>query len=63
MVRKVWVDQDECISCGLCMDNLPSVFRYAANGKAECFDLNGATEEEIESEAIDICPVLCIHWQ
>jgi ferredoxin len=33
------------------------------NGKAECFDSSGATEAEIESEAIDVCPVSCIHWK
>lgn len=63
MAKQAWVDQDECISCGLRIDNLPGVFRYADNGKAECFDSSGATEEEIESEAIDVCPVVCIHWK
>lgn len=63
MAKQAWVDQDQCISCGLCIDNLPNVFRYADNGKAECFDSSGATEAEIESEAIEICPVSCIHWQ
>ena len=33
MIKKPWVDQDECISCGLCIDNLPGVFRFADNGK------------------------------
>ncbi len=63
MAKQAWVDQDECISCGFCIDNLPNVFRYADNEKAECFDSSGATEDEIQKEAIDICPVSCIHWK
>lgn len=63
MTREVWVNEEECISCGLCIDNLPTVFRYALDGKAECFDPAGASAHEIQSEAIDICPVACIHWK
>jgi ferredoxin len=63
MEKEPWVDQDACISCGLCIDNLPAVFRSAENGKSECYDPNGASEAEIQSEAIDVCPVSCIHWR
>jgi len=63
MQKTVWVDQDVCISCGLCVDNLPNVFRFADNGKAEAYDPGGAPEDEIQQEAIDICPVSCIQWQ
>ncbi len=63
MAREVWVDEDVCISCGMCINNLPEVFRFNSDGKAECFDASGASEEEIEHDAIDICPVSCIHWK
>ena len=63
MAKKVSVDQVECISCGLCVDNLPSVFRFDESGKAECFDSFAATEYEIQANAIDVCPVSCIHWE
>lgn len=33
------------------------------NGKAECYAPDGATEDEIQGNAIDLCPVSCIHWQ
>jgi ferredoxin len=52
-----------CISCGICVDNLPDVFRFSGNGKAECFDPNGASEEDIQQQAIDVCPVSCICWK
>ena len=63
MTRSVVVDQDACVSCGLCVNNLPEVFRFNDDGKAECFDASGASEEAIQHEAIDICPVSCIDWQ
>jgi ferredoxin len=63
MAKKAWVDQDACISCGLCVDNLPDVFRFDDSGKAVCFDPSGASETEIQEQAIDICPVSCISWQ
>ena len=63
MAKVPVVDQDECISCGVCVSNLPDVFRFAENEKAECFDPNGASEEEIQQNAIDMCPVSCIHWK
>lgn len=63
MSKTVWVNEDECISCGLCVDNVPDVFRFAGNGKAEVYDPQGAPEDTIQKEAIDICPVSCIQWQ
>lgn len=63
MAKKAWVDQSECISCGLCVGNLPDVFRFDDSGKAKCFDSFAATEDKIQADAIEICPVSCIHWQ
>lgn len=63
MRKAVVVDQDECISCGVCVDNVPEVFRFTDSGKAEAFDPAGASEEKIQQEAIDVCPVSCIHWK
>ena len=48
MEKIAFVDQDMCIGCGICVTNLPDVFHLTANGKAECFDPYGATEEEIQ---------------
>jgi len=62
-MRKLSVDQDACISCGLCVTNVPEVFRFAGHGKTEVYDPGGAYENIIQEEAIDICPVSCIQWQ
>ncbi|SEA74695.1 ferredoxin [Desulfuromusa kysingii] len=63
MAKTAFVDTDECIGCELCATNCPGAFRMNDDGKAECYDSSGASEEEIQSEAIDVCPVGCIHWQ
>jgi len=61
-MKKPWVDQDACICCGLCVNNVPEVFRLVEHGKSEVFDPGGAYETTIQQEAIDICPVTCIQW-
>jgi len=63
MQKIVVVNQDECISCGQCIENLPEVFRFDDSGKSEAYDPAGASEEKIQQEAIDVCPVSCIHWK
>jgi ferredoxin len=63
MPREPFVDQDMCISCGICVTNLPDVFRFGDNNKAECYDPDGASEEEIQEQAIDACPESCISWE
>ena len=62
MARIAWVDEEACISCGLCISSCPDVFRFNADGKAECFAPDGAPEADIQ-EAMDACPVQCIYWR
>jgi ferredoxin len=62
MAKKPYVDQDVCISCNLCVDTVPEVFRMNEDGLAEVYDPSGAPEDNIQ-EAIDACPVACIHWE
>ncbi|GFO57477.1 ferredoxin [Geomonas sp. Red276] len=62
MAREVYVDQDVCIGCGLCASTVPEVFRLNDDGVSEVYDQGGAEEERIQ-QAIDSCPVSCIHWR
>ncbi len=62
MAKTVTIDQDECISCGACVDICPEVFRMNDDGLAEIFKADGASEEEIQ-DAIESCPVSCIMWE
>src|SRR5512139_3635519 len=54
MAKAPWVDEDKCTGCGLCVTNIPGVFRLTDIGKAECYDATAATEKEIQEAAIDI---------
>jgi ferredoxin len=56
------VNKGECISCGVCVDAVPSVFRFDAENRAEVYDPDGADAASIQ-EAIDLCPVACIYWE
>ena len=38
MTGKPYVDQDACISCNLCVDMVPEVFRMNADGVAEAYN-------------------------
>ncbi|MDY0301230.1 MAG: ferredoxin [Trichlorobacter sp.] len=62
MGKKPVVDQEVCISCGMCISICPGVFKFNDAGKSECYDPAGASESEIES-AINSCPVQAISWE
>ena len=61
MKRVPRVNKEECISCGVCVDTVPAVFRFDADNLAEVHDPEGADAAAIQ-EAIDLCPVTCIRW-
>jgi ferredoxin len=62
MASEVFVDQDICIGCGLCVSIVPEVFLLNDDGVSEVHDQAGVTEAKVQ-EAIDSCPVNCIHWR
>ncbi|HJV36292.1 ferredoxin [Geomonas sp.] len=62
MAREVEVDQEVCIGCGLCASIAPEVFRLNDGGVSEVYNQSGAEEDKIQ-QAIDSCPVSCIHWR
>jgi ferredoxin len=58
---KATIDRDGCISCGLCVDTCPSVFRMADDGIAEVYvDKVPGDEEHLAVEAQEGCPVSVI---
>jgi ferredoxin len=60
---KVWIDSNVCTQCGLCTDNVPSVFKMGVNS-AEVILGDSDIPENLVSDvkqAIDDCPVSCIH--
>lgn len=63
MSKRVTIDQDECIGCGTCEELCPDVFQMNdETDLAEVILAEGGPVDQIE-EAIESCPVECIHWQ
>ena len=54
------IDQEECISCGTCVENTEHVFYLPDDAKAVTIEQEGPME--LIQDAIDACPVTCIHW-
>jgi ferredoxin len=63
MAKRVVIDEDECIGCGTCQELCPDVFELDEDSqKARVIMPEGGPEDLIE-EAIESCPVSCIHWE
>lgn len=62
MAQEVYVDQEACIGCGLCVSIVPELFRLSDAGVSEVYDRSDSGDYTIQ-EAIDSCPVNCIHWR
>jgi ferredoxin len=59
----VYIDEEEGIGCGTCEEICDEVFRLNNETyKAEVIKPEGGPEDLIQ-EAIDSCPVECIHWE
>jgi len=62
MAKIAFVEQEECTGCGLCVEICPEVFQLNEDDVSEVYDEDGASEDKIQ-EAIDGCPMECIHWE
>jgi len=62
MARKLYVDEADCIGCGLCSEIAPGVFQLSDEGIAGVIE-SGEEYPDSVKEAIDECPVACIHWE
>ncbi|MDB9313623.1 ferredoxin [Spirulina sp. CS-785/01] len=60
--KGVYVDELTCIGCKHCAHTAPNTFYIEPDyGRARAIRQDGDPEELID-EAIDTCPVNCIHW-
>ena len=63
MSKQVFIETDECIGCRLCVDLCPDIFGFDEDSdKAIILKQDEALEKGID-DAIEQCPVECIHWQ
>ncbi|CAN6346087.1 unnamed protein product [Urochloa humidicola] len=57
----VFVDEFTCIGCKNCANICPNVFQIEEDfGRSRVYSQSGSTE--LIQDAIDSCPVDCIHW-
>ncbi|MFN9621055.1 MAG: ferredoxin [Synechococcaceae cyanobacterium] len=60
--QAVWVDEAVCIGCRYCAHVAANTFVVEAEwGRSRAIRQDGDSTERIQ-EAIDTCPVDCIHW-
>jgi ferredoxin len=60
--KAVWVDEAVCIGCRYCAHVACNTFLVEEDwGRSRAIRQDGDTTERIQ-EAIDTCPVDCIHW-
>ena len=60
--KAVWVDEAVCIGCRYCAHVASNTFLVEPQwGRSRAIRQDGDSSERIQ-EAIDTCPVDCIHW-
>ena len=60
--KAVWVDEAVCIGCRYCAHVCPNTFLIEpSHGRSRAMRQDGESTARIQ-EAIDTCPVNCIHW-
>ena len=60
--KAVWVDEAVCIGCRYCAHVAANTFQVEPRwGRSRAIRQDGDSTERIQ-EAIDTCPVDCIHW-
>lgn len=60
--KKIVVDSNKCIGCGLCVSTCPDVFELGDNGKSQVKDVSGCQKCNCQ-EVIENCPAKAISWQ
>lgn len=60
-MKKVKVNAEACIGCGLCISSAPEVFAFNDEGKSEV--IGQPADEAAVEEVIASCPVAAIEWE
>ena len=56
---EAFVDREECVSCGACVEICPEVFQFEGDKAEAIGEVTESNKENVE-EAIDTCPVSAI---
>lgn len=63
MGKKVIIDTEECIGCESCVELCPEVFEFDEGQEKAVVISADSYDETCVDEAIETCPVECIHWE
>lgn len=63
MSKKVYIETEECIGCETCVELCPEAFAFDEETEKAVVILAEGGPEDCIDEAIDTCPVECIHWE
>jgi ferredoxin len=62
MMRKVRIDEGECIGCGSCADICPEIFELNHELEKAFVKKPEGGDEECIMNAMGECPMSCIFW-
>ncbi|MEK7644131.1 MAG: ferredoxin [Patescibacteria group bacterium] len=62
MQKKLSLDTDTCIKCGICVSLAPEIFKFEGDLVVIASDAPIEEQEEQIQTAIDACPVTAIKW-
>lgn len=63
MAKKVVIDGDECTGCETCVELCEEVFAFNEDEEIAVVILPQGGPEDCIEEAMETCPVECIHWE
>lgn len=63
MSKGVVIETEECIGCQSCVELCPDVFGFDEENEKATVLVEKGDDEACIQEAIDTCPVTCIHWK
>ena len=63
MIKKLVLNEDECIGCESCVIVCDTVFEFDESKEKAVIKKKYDLKDPCIQEGIDVCPVDCIYWE